>query len=61
MAQIRRTANKKLGELLVKRKLISREQAHEALEEHETTGEPFGEMLVKKSDMTETDIAEAIA
>lgn len=61
MARIRRMTKKRLGELLVDEGLIAEQQVQEVLAEQKKTGGLFGEILVSKSYVTESDIARTIA
>ena len=51
----------KLGELLVKAKLITPEHLAEALKEQRATGSKLGESLVKLGFITEEDITETLS
>ena len=51
----------KLGDLLVKSKLISNEQLQEALKEVQSSGMKLGEALVKLGYITEDDITETLS
>src|SRR5271169_5791982 len=51
----------KLGDLLVKSKLISNEQLQEALKEVQSSGMKLGESLVKLGYITEDDITETLS
>lgn len=61
MARIHRMTKKRLGELLLDEDLITEEQVQEVLKEQKASGGLFGEILVRKSYVTESDIARAIA
>lgn len=61
MARIHRMTKKKLGELLVDEGLITEQQIQEVLGEQKAGGGLFGEILVRKSYVTESDIARTIA
>lgn len=54
-------SNLKLGDLLVKAGLLTKEQLEEALEEQKENGGKLGEILVKKNFVAEKDIAEALS
>lgn len=49
-------ANRKLGELLTREELITREQLEEALKEKELTGQFLGEILVRLSYISEDEL-----
>lgn len=61
MVNIAKITKKRLGELLVAEGLITNEQIEEALKEQQKTGMLLGEVLVKLGDVTEYDIAGALA
>jgi type IV pilus assembly protein PilB len=57
---IRRIINKQLGELLIERGLISREQLESALKMQKEKGGLIGELLVELGFVQEEDVAQAI-
>jgi type IV pilus assembly protein PilB len=61
MANLQRMTKRKLGEVLLREQLVTREQVEEALNEQGETGEFLGEILVRKGYVSERDIAETIA
>ncbi|MBF0532830.1 MAG: hypothetical protein HQL23_07035 [Candidatus Omnitrophica bacterium] len=60
MRELKRTSNKQLGELLIERGVISRQQLEEALEHKKQHGGLIGEVLVHLKFATEHDIAQAL-
>lgn len=60
MRHIKRTSNKHLGELLVERGVIDREQIAMAISYQNEKGGLFGEVLVQLKFATEEDIAQAL-
>jgi type IV pilus assembly protein PilB len=60
MKHFRKTTNKHLGELLVERGVLSRQQVQEAVDHQKTNGGLFGEVLVKLGYATEENIAQAL-
>jgi type IV pilus assembly protein PilB len=60
MKHFRKTTNKHLGELLVERGILSRQQVQEAVDHQKTSGGLFGEVLVKLGYATEENIAQAL-
>jgi len=61
MANIHRMTKRKLGEVLLREQMVTREQIEDALNEQAETGEFLGEILVRKGYVSERDIAETIA
>lgn len=61
MANVQRMTRRKLGEVLLHERLVTKEQIEEALAEQASTGELLGEILVRKGYVSEKDIAETIA
>jgi len=57
----KKTNNKKLGEVLIERGLITDDQLQEALTDQKTQGGLLGQILVKKKFITEESITCAIA
>jgi type IV pilus assembly protein PilB len=60
MKHFRKTTNKHLGELLVERGVLNRQQVQEAVDHQKTNGGLFGEVLVKLGYATEENIAQAL-
>ena len=60
MKHFRKTTNKHLGELLVERGILSRQQVQEAVDHQKGNGGLFGEVLVKLGYATEENIAQAL-
>jgi type IV pilus assembly protein PilB len=60
MKHFRKTTNKHLGELLVERGILTRQQVQEAVDHQKTNGGLFGEVLVKLGYATEENIAQAL-
>ena len=60
MRDLKRTSNKHLGELLVERGVIDREQIAMAMAYQKEKGGLFGEVLVELKFATEEDIAQAL-
>ena len=60
MLDYKRTSNKHLGELLVERGVIDREQVAMAMAYQKEKGRLFGEILVELKFATEEDIAQAL-
>jgi type IV pilus assembly protein PilB len=60
MKHFRKTTNKHLGELLVERGILTRQQVQEAVDHQKTSGGLFGEVLVKLGYATEENIAQAL-
>ena len=60
MRQFKKVTNKHLGELLVERGIINREQLNIAIEHQKSHGGLMGEILVDLKFATEKDIAQAI-
>ena len=60
MKDFKRTTNKHLGELLVERGVINREQVAMAMAYQNEKGGLFGEVLVELKFATEEDIAQAL-
>ena len=60
MKHFRKTTNKHLGELLVERGVINRQQVDETIVVQKKEGGLFGEILVKLGYATEEDIAQAL-
>ncbi len=60
MRQFKKVTNKHLGELLVERGIISREQVNVAIAHQKASGGLMGEVLVELKFATEKDIAQAI-
>jgi type IV pilus assembly protein PilB len=60
MKHFRKTTNKHLGELLVERGILSRQQVQEAVDHQKSSGGLFGEVLVKLGYATEENIAQAL-
>ena len=60
MKDFKRTSNKQLGELLVERGVINREQVNMALAYQKEHDGLFGEVLVKLRFATEEDITQAL-
>jgi len=56
-----RKLNKRLGEMLIDKKLLSKEQLDVALEEQKRTKEFLGEILVRKRYIKEMDLLEALS
>jgi len=54
-------AEKRIGELLVTKKIITNEQLNETLEEQRRTGRFLGEILVKKDYATEEEVAQSLS
>lgn len=54
-------SQKKLGEILMAKGLISSEQLKAALEEQQKTGEFLGKILLKKNQLKEKDLLEALS
>lgn len=52
---------KKIGDLLIKKKLISKEQLTACLQEQKVSGERIGDILVKKGIITEEDLITTIS
>jgi type IV pilus assembly protein PilB len=60
MKHFRKTTNKHLGELLVERGILTRQQVQEAVDHQKISGGLFGEVLVKLGYATEENIAQAL-
>lgn len=60
MKHFKKTTNKQLGELLIERGVISRQQLEESLNYKEKNGGLIGEVLVVLNFATEKDIAQAL-
>ena len=60
MKHFRKTTNKHLGELLVERGILTRQQVQDAVDHQKTDGGLFGEVLVKLGHATEENIAQAL-
>ena len=60
MVHFRKTTKKQLGELLLERGIISREQIQETLDHQKKKGGLFGEILVELNYASEEDIAQAL-
>lgn len=60
MKNFKKTSNKPLGELLIEREVINREQLEIALSSQKEKGLMLGEMLVELNFATEKDIAQAL-
>ncbi len=60
MQNFKRATNKQLGELLIERGVINRQQLDLSIEEQKANGGLFGEVLVKLKFATERDIAQAL-
>lgn len=60
MHDLKRTSNKQLGELLVERGVIDREQVAMAMAYQNEKGGLFGQILVELKFATEEDIAQAL-
>lgn len=60
MRHFRKTINKQLGEILIERGVINRQQLEEALNYQRTHGVLFGQALVALSLATEEDIVQAL-
>ncbi|MBF0385700.1 MAG: hypothetical protein HQL27_07480 [Candidatus Omnitrophica bacterium] len=60
MKEFKRTSTKQLGELLIERGVITREQLNLSLEYKEKNGCMIGEALVELNFATERDIAQAL-
>jgi len=60
MSRFKKTTNKQLGELLIERGVINREQLMLAIEQQREVGGLLGEVLVSLNFATEKDIAQAL-
>ena len=60
MKHFRKTTNKHLGELLIERGVINRQQVEETVVTQKKDGGLFGEILVRLGYATEEDIAQAL-
>lgn len=60
MVHFKKTTKKQLGELLLERGVISREQIQETLAHQKQHGGLFGEILVELNYASEEDIAQAL-
>jgi type IV pilus assembly protein PilB len=58
---MQRMTKRKLGEVLLQERLVSKEQIEEALADQSVTGELLGEILVRKGYVAERNIAETVA
>lgn len=60
MVYFKKTTKKQLGELLLERGIITREQIQETLDHQKNNGGLFGEILVELGYASEEDIAQAL-
>jgi len=60
MPRFQKTTNKQLGELLIERGIISRDQLNISIESQKKVGGLLGEILVEMNFATEKDIAQAL-
>jgi len=60
VSRFKKTTNKQLGELLIERGIINRDQVNSVLERQKQKGGLFGEILVEMNFATERDIAQAL-
>jgi hypothetical protein len=58
---MQRMTKRRLGEVLLQERLVTKEQIEEALADQSVTGELLGEILVRKGYVAERNIAETIA
>jgi type IV pilus assembly protein PilB len=61
MASIQRLTTKRLSEVLLKKGLVKEGPLQEAVAKHDTTGEPLGEVLVRRGFVGEMDIVGTIS
>jgi type IV pilus assembly protein PilB len=60
VSRFKKTTNKQLGELLIERGVINRDQLDTVIEEQKKVGGLIGELLVSMNFATEKDIAQAL-
>jgi len=58
---MQRMTKRRLGEVLLQERLVTKEQIEEALADQAVTGELLGEILVRKGYVAEGNVAETIA